>query len=443
MNRRFVTFLILASVVYLCACQDTQRKPWVEQLDGGAVDAPGPPPDVPDTSDARPDIEVPPAPDCQQASTTLPAQVKRLSGAEAALTVDASFRDPKVSPNGCYVGFKTPNGEVRIIDLTGEPGEWTVRNPAVGSDIGFEALAFSGPGQNSVWLGSSSGSIHHLGLNDFSHLRSIEPTRDLSEDIQFDSLDVGDDNRFVAWVGDNLEPELGGVYDLQEGQNVQTWETSPGGGAPIDFVPGRSFLIVRTAEDDGTVEIYDPAAGETVRSFNPLYGGDRSSIWAASQSWFAIAYIPQRRGVISRLDYDSRETTVLDPDPRGGHYTDLYASPSGRWLIEWDFEHSTFDDSGEASILRFDMSGDRPPRKFGHSFLGFGGATDLAFSRISDLAGLEMYDPENGEALGTIGAFDGRDVARVVGISANRLAIRWHDDNATKLSILTGSPPNQ
>lgn len=442
MNRRFVTFLILASVVALCACQDTQRKPWVEQLDGGAVDAPGPPPDVPDTSDARPDTEVPPAPDCQQASTSLPAQVKRLSGAEAALTVDSSFRDPKVSPNGCYVGFKTPNGEVRIIDLTGEPGAWTVRNPAVGSDIGFEALAFSGQGQNSVWLGSSSGSIHHLGLRDFSHLRSIEPMRDLAEDIQFDSVDVGADNRFVGWVGDNLEPELGGVYDLQRGQNVHTWKTSPGGGESIDFVPGRSFLIVRTEENDGTVEIYDPAADETVRSFDPHFIGSSSSVWAATESWFAITHVREAGAAISRLDFDTQQMTVVDPNPRSSHYHDLYASPSGRWLLEWNFEHPIPDES-DGAIRRYDMLGDRPPLQFGPNLRGFGRATDLVFSNVSDLSGIQMYDPSNGESLGTIGAFDGRDVVRVVGISANRLAVQWRSDETTKLSILTGSPPNR
>jgi hypothetical protein len=75
--------------------------------------------------------------------------------------------------------------------------------------------------------------------------------------------------------------------------------------------------------------------------------------------------------------------------------------------------------------------------------LGFGVATDLVFGRISNHSGLEMYDPENGEALGTIGAFDGRNVSRVVGISANRLAVQWRSDNTTKLSILTGSAPNR
>jgi hypothetical protein len=445
--RRLPFFALVASLFLLCACQDTQRKPWVEQLDGGGVDAPAPPPDVPDSSDARPDIEVPPAPDCQQPDSSLSGQFKRLSDAEEVMSVTSNSKVVKASPNGCYVGFETPGGDVRIVDLTGDPQDWSVRNPAVGSDIGFQAMAFTGPEQHSAWFAASDGSIHLLSLDDFSQVRSVAPTRDLAEGFRFDYLKASANNRYLAWDGraENPDTQLAGIYDLQSAVNVKTWQTRSGGGAPLEFVPGHSLVVVRTTANEGQIEIFDAEAGEEIRDFElePLFSGNRSGVWAVTQSWLAVAHIRETGAVISRYDFDTRQTTLVDANPRGTTYHDLYASPSGRWLLEWNIQHTEADESGEAAVRRYELTGERPSLEFGHSFLGFGGATDLSFSRVTDNSGIEMYDPENGEALGTIGAFDGRNVSRVVGISANRLAVQWRDGNALKLSILTGSPSNR
>ena len=422
--RGYTICALFAAAVLFGGCADrTVEQPWLNGDDSGN----GPPPEEPE---------------CRQPGSDpdLRDRARALFKAEPVLRIETNHDRMTVSPHGCYAAFENVDNELRIADLTGSAEKWTVRNPSAGKSVELTSMSFTRRDENTAWFAASDGSIRLLSLGDFSQIRSVHGIEEGGE-TEFWYVDVGPNGRYLALEGwdDATDEAVATIFDTLSDKRIDTWRVWSTAGPAIAFLPASDTAVIQVAGSGSSgvrpMRLYDPEAEATRASWSRWVANDTAP-WAATDGWIAYSHVGDNRDYqIRRLDRETMENSVVDASPRSGHFIDLFAAPSGRWLAEWDFE--------ENGIRRYDMTGEREPLTFGHEFQGFAQSTDLIFSSNEDRRSMLMYDPADGEKLGAVEAFGGRSVQRVRGISADRLAVRWYDGGGATMetSFVSASRP--
>lgn len=148
-----------------------------------------------------------------------------------------------------------------------------------------------------------------------------------------------------------------GVRSLANGRPPSPPCAFSADGTLAAFAGGRGFAQPETSERRtglGGV-VVDTATGEIVQEFSPYVASRAPGFAFAGDRLAHGRRVTDHRWAIDLVGPGARVT--VDADTRGGHFIDLVAQPSGRWLAEGDFE-------------------DRRPRI--HDLLTPGGARELS-----------------------------------------------------------------
>ncbi|MHC5010566.1 MAG: WD40 repeat domain-containing protein [Planctomycetota bacterium] len=309
-------------------------------------------------------------------------RARSLTAARPLVRLEDVTRESAVCPDGAWAGAVLTDGRAQIIELaTGD---------VVDTDDAREVrhtLAFAADGSH-AWIGLDDGRVRRLdlGTRDVADAITIVPV-DLGVNRPrppIDGLEVARDGR-VAWS--SRRAGIGGVWDSDTKRPVISFRhvAAPQFGAAtgplVRFADGGRAVLVHIREDTGELRVVG-RFGSTVlvdletgrpRSSLPVYVTNET--YGVVEAHAGLYYGTREHGSyqIRRFGFGDAKDTVLDPDARNVHFIDLFASPSGRWLAEGDFE----DDGAKV----YDLEGSLPPRVFGGD-----GVRPLAFDAgVGDL----------------------------------------------------------
>ena len=232
-----------------------------------------------------------------------------------------------VAPDGAAIAVVHDGDKTaRIVDA----GTGDLREAPLAGETCSIALSSNGRG---CWLGLEDGSIAHAPTD-------AEPRRFAVADAPIDGLSCVAGH--VAWS--SSKAGRGGVLDARDG-SPRFSTAVPFGGyrEPRMFLSrdGRHALhLARDPAQGGrrVVNVLDGHTGELLATAASYLAKREDELAFAPGSLFTAARVASSRWELRRLDLVSLQTTVLDRDLRGRHFVDLLASPSGRWLLEGDFE---------------------------------------------------------------------------------------------------------
>jgi hypothetical protein len=192
----------------------------------------------------------------------------------------------------------------------------------------------------------------------------------------------------------------------------------------VRFAADGRFLCLRAKSDRpeaaGCVRVLASMDATEVARL-PCYASRGDDFVLAGSRIVHAQRLDARTWNLLAFDLGSRVATVLDPDLRGGHFVDLWAAPSGRFVVEGDFE--------EQGLARYGFTANEGARaEFGPelSAVGCGSlrvdgeSVDVLFAlsrrdrgelvavRLSDLTRLDRSLPRS-EELGVdeVGTFAG------------------------------------
>lgn len=338
-----------------------------------------------------------------------------------------------LSPDGKYLATIVHEGReklVRFYDITNpapRPLEISYGDP--------RSLAFTADGQR-IWIGSSIGRAARLDLSTLSNAgigRSpLLPRAEFRADVKIelsidaaggDSLDemvLSPDGRLLAWYE---TMEAVGLFDLESKREIRRWQRDVGQTSPnVAFSPDGAKLVfyaqgpcemrclavwdIPHQRIEAMLEVY-------VSNRLPGYAFADGAIYYGTRSWGPYQ--------IRRLNLETQEEIIVDPEARAGHFIDLMPSPSGRFLVEGDFEDDGMRVYDLAHDHRAQMVGKR-----GSVFVGWDQPSELMLIAGGDALGIEVWSPETGEHLATVTALAARQIHRVETTADGRLfVVRW------------------
>ncbi|MBL8857804.1 MAG: hypothetical protein JNL28_04770 [Planctomycetes bacterium] len=241
------------------------------------------------------------------------------------------------------------------------------------------AAAFAPKGE-ALWLAQASGAVREFVLPQFEPRRTLE----IGPHAQLHDLLLSDDGRGLAW-SDRVQ-RTAGVVEIESGRATANFTN-----VAHAHIGSHDVTRIAFADAGEHVLVYlEPAreAGELSVIGHSEPGLVLWSIAAQRSTAVLAAYVVDqtpgyalaRGGIVyaTRLGasvwewrvYDTARGTerTLPLKPRGGHFIDLFASPSGRFVAEWDFEERS------EGVLCVDL--DTPDAAHtlhaNRSFLGFG-----------------------------------------------------------------------
>jgi WD40 repeat protein len=340
-----------------------------------------------------------------------------LAQAQVVLQVDGVEGDIALSPDSRYLAVRVLKGGLRLYDLASDPPQQKLLD-----DRGQISAVFSAD-SSTVWLGTQAGKVWQVTLSDG---RMTGPIR-LAKRRHLDTLVLSPDGQYLGWY--DRVAEITGFFDLKTKQQIASWEGVGSQwrevGTPLTFTPDGTrivFYVVRrdqllmehglalwnleTKDREALLHIYFP---KQTRGFAFARGG--------------LYYGTRIDGPyqLRRWDLQTGKETVIDPEARSGHFIDLLASPSGRWLAEGDFE-----DDG---IRVYDLGQDNRAVTIGrrdHVPVGWDAPTEWLF--VSN-GGVSVWDPSTGEKLAIINAVSNN--FRVTHVESSKdgslLVARWWD----------------
>ncbi|MBL9077591.1 MAG: hypothetical protein JNL08_08815 [Planctomycetes bacterium] len=258
----------------------------------------------------------------------------------------------------------------------------------------WQAGAFDASGQQ-LWLVDAEGTARGFALQaaaatrwadlDGVHEVAIGIPKLVGDDgrpPRFHDLLLAADGAHLAWSLAAGGDRFAGVHAVASGAEVAHFELvdtaamSDGDQPWIAFVGPGAHVVVQVRANAGGLQVlghdepglmvWDLAARRPITRFAP-YVADGTPGYALLRDGLAVG---TRNGTrtwpIVQWRLGESAPTVLVPDARGGHFTDLYPDPAGAVLCEWDFE----DDDG---ILVLDLRGKRAPITVaaGHALVGF------------------------------------------------------------------------
>ena len=366
----------------------------------------------------------------------------------APLTDDLGERLARAEIRQAFAGV----GEPAVLDASGEwlafhaGGRARVFSPttlrfadlsALG-DARARGLAFS-PDGGALWVGTVDGRIVRCPLAGDGGGGSA-PRVDPVAEAEVTALAFSPDGTLLAWHA--ARTDTAGLLDVESGATVARFDDVRGpafGHAPeppLAFTPDGSHLVV--GQGRGYV-LWNVATGAVDARVDPYVTEETNGFaFAAGGLYFA-----RRAGGVSirRMDLASFEVDTLDPDARSIHFVDLFASPSGAWLAEGDFEDRGAVVYELASGARHAFGGkDARPLGF------YMGEAELLLTGGERDRGLVAWTPR-GERVAELAALAGRRVTRAFSTPDGRRVIALCqdvDDERTvehQLLVLAVDPP--
>ncbi len=220
-------------------------------------------------------------------------------------------------------------GIPKVVDEAGRPPQ-------------FHDLVVAADGAHVAWSMTAGG----------ERLAGVNAVAGGDEIVRFRDVDtaamVDHGQPWIAFVGDGAHVAV----------QVRPRRDGASGGAGGDLeVPGHDGpgLLVWSLAEKRAVAKLAPYVARNTPGYALLPDGLALGTRSGTHRWPLL-----------RWRLGATQPTVLLPEARGGHFTDLHVEPRGRVLCEWDFE----DDDG---IVVIDIEGSRPPRTIaaGHAFVGF------------------------------------------------------------------------
>lgn len=350
-----------------------------------------------------------------------------------------------VQPGGQLVAVVRWEGDARLISAaTGEVEPPPCDEPT--------AVAFT-PGGDAAFYGTALGQVYRVALDGSGR---VEGPRLVNEGQRLHHLVLSPDGTRIAWH--DRESDAGGVFDWKANEVLATFSetSSPAFGndpGPYFTFLGETRLVwhgpkVRGEDQEfGGARVFELERGEVLAHFGP-YVTKRTRGWivrgddliygtrTASNDWKLV-----------RLDLETLEESLYHDDARGGHFLDLYLSPTGRHLVEWDFESD--------HVRLYDLDAEAPaPLEFGPekngTFQGFDRppptGEPLLFLSAVNGEGLEVWTTAGERLLEDLPALAGRRIERVRVTDDGRylIAAGWtsHEDRSIQhhLDVLDLAP---
>jgi hypothetical protein len=234
-----------------------------------------------------------------------------------------------------------------------EGGPWQAGAfDAAGRPPRFHDLVVAADGAHVAWS-MTAGGERIAGVNAVASGEEVARFHDVDTAAMSD-LDLP----WIAFVGD-------GKHVVVQARPVRAGDAVDGGPSGGARRGGLEVL----GHDGPVLTVWELATGRAVASFSP-YVSSGTPGYALLPDGLAVGTrADTHRWPVLRWRLGEAGPTVLLPDARGGHFTDLHVEPRGRVLCEWDRE----DGDG---IVVLDLEDARPPRTIapGHAFVGFASA---------------------------------------------------------------------
>ena len=261
------------------------------------------------------------------------------------------------------------DGRILHVDQNGTPTEFVVRK-------GRTILGVQRHGDLIAWWAVDS-TANVLDLR--TGAQRFDPPLEVSIHFQYPAVRFATDGRFLCLRDRSNRPEAAAFVRV-----LETKDASEIARLPCYASHGDDFVI----------------AGSRVVHAQRL----------DAKTWNLLAF-----------DLDAREPRVLDAELRGGHFVDLFASPSGRFVVEGDFEEKGLARYGFADKEAARVEFEEDLRAVGCGFLRVGGEPvevvfaqsrrergELIAVRLDDLSRVDCRLPRSGEpGLDVAGTFAG------------------------------------
>lgn len=275
------------------------------------------------------------------------------------------------------------DGRIVHIDANGSRAEFVARK-------GHALLGLQRHGDRIAWWTDDS-KANVLDLK--TGAQRFDPPLEVAIHLQFPAVRFAADGRFVCLRQQSNRPEAAAfvaVLDLQDGAEVAR--------LPCYSSHGDDFVL----------------AGPRVVHARRL----------DTKTWNLLAF-----------DLDARASKVLDADLRGGHFVDLLAAPSGRFVVEGDFEEPGLARYGfvGADAARAEFAGDL--RAVGCGLLRVRGEPVEVLFALSQREPGELRAFRFDDRTRVEGALPGAGPLDVVGTFANGLGLwccEWVGAGATR-----------
>lgn len=228
-----------------------------------------------------------------------------------------------ISPNGAVAAIVSNATAIRM-----DPRTQKAEELAEGGEVASVAL-----GYDSYTLGLRDGRIVHFDANGTRHEYDVGRTRTV--------LGLQRHGDLLAWW---TTESRANVLDLKTGAQrfdppleVSVHMQYPA----VRFAADGKFLCLRERsnrpEASSYVRVLDCKDGAEVARL-PCYSTNGDDFVLAGSRVVHAQRLDTKTWNLLAFDLDARESKVLDADLRGGHFVDLFASPSGRFVVEGDFE---------------------------------------------------------------------------------------------------------
>jgi len=367
--------LILLMVVSLCACS-AKKKPQVSAPE--------------DVKLSKEDPEF------------LRKRASKFEGAQIILQLKG--KGGILSPQGNFLAYTKKAGKagkIEILDLS--------KAPPTPLSLGLEGLlsaAFSNDNE-SVWLGSASGSASQVELPSGSLLQSV----DLEKDTPLEELLISTNGKYLAWF--NSKKGKVGVFDIEKKKEVVSFKgIRPARFAPLQksfsfspdsrfFIAGQKKMILWNLENS--------KGAKTIRRYT-VYSSTGVS-FAKGALFYGTKTDKKGPYSIQKIDLNSLEETIFEGYSQEGYYLDLFISPSQRFLTEGDYK--------DAGIRIYDLNAPiKKPVTFDDKFntlVGWDSSSELVFlaKRRSNKKGVGIWNPYNGERLTSIQELTGKGIRKI------------------------------
>lgn len=268
------------------------------------------------------------------------------------------------------------------------------------------------PGGEALFVCEERGVLHRLDLA----RGTTEQVLALPEPRAADHVTITNDGRFLAWS--HASSGRAGVLDVREGKRIADFENvalPPGASADVPRIaftpdqravcfhvtaPNSASLRVLGHERGGLV-VFDLDSGRSVALLE-TYAPRQTPGFACSGARIVHAVrVESSRWELLAWDRTIAHEVVLAPKLRGGHFVDLFAAPSGRFVVEWDFEERR----AGLDVYALDDGSTRRGLGAGATFLGFDAAADReAVLLVDDPRVLESLDLATGRCVRRIEA---------------------------------------
>lgn len=228
-----------------------------------------------------------------------------------------------ISPNGAVAAIVSNATAIRI-----DPRTQTAEELAERGKVASVAL-----GDDSYTLGLRDGRIVHVDANGERREFDVGRSRNV--------IGLQRHGDLLAWW---TTESRANVLDLKTG--AQRFEP------PLEVSVHFQYPAVRFAADGRFLCLHDrsnrPEAAAYVRVLEtkdasevarlPCYATNGDAFVLAGSRVVHAQRLDAKTWNLVAFDLDTREPKVIDADLRGGHFVDLFASPSGRFVVEGDFE---------------------------------------------------------------------------------------------------------